>query len=250
MSPAPPTPLQLEHEPAAIRRRLARGSRGYLASAVLGGIDGGVTTFAIVAGAVGGGLSGEVILILGFANLFADGFSMAASNYTATRSLVDQVRRARRIEGHHVDAIPEGEREEVRQILAGKGLEGEALERTVEVVTADRRLWIDMMLAEEWGLPTREPSPGRQALVTFAAFAAVGFLPLAPFLAPGPDLGAMFRLSVVLTAIAFAAVGALKGVALGASPLGSGLRTLGTGAAAALLAYAVGAALRSWVGAG
>ena len=60
--------------------------RKYLPEFVYGAIDGIVTTFAIVAGAFGASLSSTVILILGFANLFADGFSMAMSNYLSTKS--------------------------------------------------------------------------------------------------------------------------------------------------------------------
>ena len=61
-------------------------TRKYLPEFVYGGIDGSVTTFAVVAGAVGASLSSAIILILGFANLFADGFSMAVSNYLSTKS--------------------------------------------------------------------------------------------------------------------------------------------------------------------
>ena len=60
--------------------------RKYLPEFVYGSIDGSVTTFAVVAGAIGASLSSQVILILGFANLFADGFSMAISNYLSTKS--------------------------------------------------------------------------------------------------------------------------------------------------------------------
>jgi VIT1/CCC1 family predicted Fe2+/Mn2+ transporter len=58
----------------------------YLGEFVYGAMDGTVTTFAVVAGSIGANLSVQVILILGFANLFADGFSMAASNYLSTKS--------------------------------------------------------------------------------------------------------------------------------------------------------------------
>lgn len=63
-----------------------RTQRKYLAEFVYGGLDGAITTFAIVAGAMGAGLGATIILVLGFANLFADGFSMAASNYLSTKS--------------------------------------------------------------------------------------------------------------------------------------------------------------------
>ncbi len=58
----------------------------YMKDMIYGANDGAVTTFAVVAGAVGASLSTDVILILGFANLFADGFSMAASDYIGSRS--------------------------------------------------------------------------------------------------------------------------------------------------------------------
>ena len=64
----------------------------YLPEFVYGGIDGSVTTFAVVAGVIGASLSSAVILILGFANLMGDGFSMAASNYLSTKSRNDLVK--------------------------------------------------------------------------------------------------------------------------------------------------------------
>lgn len=58
----------------------------YLPEFIYGGIDGIVTTFAIVAGVVGAGLNPGIILILGFSNVLADGFSMASSNFLASRA--------------------------------------------------------------------------------------------------------------------------------------------------------------------
>lgn len=60
--------------------------RKYLPEFVYGATDGTVTTFAVVAGVMGASLSSPIVLILGFANLFADGFSMAISNYLSTKS--------------------------------------------------------------------------------------------------------------------------------------------------------------------
>jgi vacuolar iron transporter family protein len=116
------TRMEAEHSPEAVRQRLEnRHGPGYLGDAVLGGIDGCVTTFAVVAGAVGAGFSGLVIVVLGYANLLADGFSMAVSNYQGTKSQRQQVEEARRGEERQIEEIPEGEREEVRQIFAAKG---------------------------------------------------------------------------------------------------------------------------------
>ena len=240
--------LKRQHHPDAIRARLESPKPSYIASAILGGIDGTVTTFAIVAASVAGGLSQSAIIVLGLANLLADGFSMAVGNYNATQSHAEQIARAREIENDHIDRIPEGEREEVRMILTRKGLEGESLERAVAAITGDRRLWVDTMLTEEWGLPPSPPSPTREALATFGAFAIFGSVPIAPFLLGDQGMGTMFLTSIVLTGVAFTTVGVLKGILLESSPIRSGLKTLAMGAMAAGLAYGVGALLRGWFG--
>ena len=119
---------RLEHEPTleAIRERLARSlSHSYLRDWVYGGIGGAVTTFAVVSGVTGAELGARVILILGAANLIADGFSMAASNYAGTTSERQQLEQAAAIERRHIEQEPEGERTEVREIFRRKGLEGD-----------------------------------------------------------------------------------------------------------------------------
>lgn len=58
----------------------------YVGDIVYGANDGIITTFAVVAGASGAGFSSTVIIILGIANLIADGFSMGASSYLSLRS--------------------------------------------------------------------------------------------------------------------------------------------------------------------
>jgi vacuolar iron transporter family protein len=242
--------LEAEHRPEEVRRRLSeRRRQSYLGDAVLGGIDGCVTTFAVVAGAVGDGLSGLVVIILGFANLFADGFSMAVSNYQGTKSQREQVEEARLSEERQIEEIPDGEGEEIRQIFSSKGFEGETLENIVEVITNDRRLWVDTMLTEELGLEVEGPNPLRAALATFVAFLVVGFIPLAPFIIPNLFQESSFLLSAIGATFAFFGVGAAKGLVLGRSAFRAGLETLFTGGGAALLAYVVGAWLRQTFGA-
>jgi VIT1/CCC1 family predicted Fe2+/Mn2+ transporter len=81
-----------------MRRRTRHGGadviRRYLPDLVYGANDGIITTFAVVTGVVGADLSERIILILGFANLLADGFSMGASNFLARRSYADADDRA------------------------------------------------------------------------------------------------------------------------------------------------------------
>lgn len=236
-----------DHTPEAIERRLsAPQSPSYVADGVLGGIDGCVTTFAIVASSVGAGFPGIVAFVLGTANLLADGFSMAVSNYEAARSRADLVRMKEREEATHIDLYPEGEREEIRQIFARKGFEGEVLEKIVAVITSDRRIWIETMIKDEHGLIPETPSAVRSAVATFAAFVAIGILPLLPFVTPGLPDGAVFPASAGLAAAAFLGIGCAKGYLLEGGVLRSGLKTLAVGSLAAGLGFLAGHLLREW----
>ena len=240
--------LRSEHTPEAIRRRLQYGPRhSYLRDFVYGAIDGAVTTFAVVSGVAGARLSSEIVVILGLANLIADGFSMAVSNYLGTRADQELRDRTRREEEIHIKKVPEGEREEIRQIFAAKGFSGRDLERAVEIITSDLQRWIDTMMVEEMGLPVRGPSPFRAGLATFLAFGVIGALPLLAFiymwLSPSTPLRPFFA-STVITAFALFVVGALKSRFVGKRWYLAGLETLLMGGAAACLAYLVGVFLR------
>ena len=239
-------PLAAQHTPKAIADRLAAATKhNYLGDFVLGAVDGTVTTFAVVAGAAGAELGGNVAIILGLANLFADGFSMAVGNYLSTkadRQIVDHVRQ---VEEMHIDTVPAGEREEVRQIFATKGFSGELLDHIVEVITNDRKKWVDTMVTEEFGLRLDTPAPVRAALSTFVAFVLAGAIPLLPyFFSSHVPADQTFRISTIATGITFFVIGLAKGRVVKRSMLASGLETLAIGAVAAALAYFVGV----WLG--
>jgi len=241
--------LQADHHPEKIRERLlARPEYSYLGDAVLGAIDGCVTTFAVIAGAVGAGFSSSVAIILGFANLVADGFSMAVSNYHNTKSQRELVEKARQRELRHIETVPEGEREEIRQIYIHKGFEGDVLEKIVEVITQDRDLWVETMIKDELGLQIDGPRPLLAALATLVAFLLIGAIPLLPFVLPGINSSQTFIASVIVTGLVFFMIGMVKGHVIRISRLRSGLETLLTGGGAAGLSYAVGYWLREVYG--
>jgi VIT1/CCC1 family predicted Fe2+/Mn2+ transporter len=198
-------PLATEHTPAPVRRRLTTPPpASYLRDFVSGAIDG------------------------------------AVSNYLGSRAEAQQRELARRQEQHHIERVPEGEREEVRQLFAAKGFHG-------EVITSDRKVWPATMMREELGYASDATNPLRAAASTLVAFVAVGFLPLGAFVydlvMPG-DVAAPFAWSAVLTGLAFVAVRALKARFVDQPAWRSALETLAVGGGAAVLAYVLGAALQ------
>ncbi len=244
-----PTELQKSHRPEAIQQRLKQQTESKSISAViLGGIDGCITTFAIVAGAVGAGLSASIALVLGFANLLADGFSMAISHYESIKAESDFIENIRRTEQDHIEKIPEGEEEEIRQIFSNKGFSGETLNSIVSTIIQDQKLWIDTMLKEEHGLQSNTHSPWKPALITFVSFIIIGAIPLLPFIINIQTIQQQFISSTVLAACIFFAVGMLKSLLFSKPILRAGLSTLLTGGTAAALAYITGYVLREYFG--
>jgi VIT1/CCC1 family predicted Fe2+/Mn2+ transporter len=238
--------MEHEHSAEAIHERLIAGpTHNYLRDWIYGGIDGSVTTFAVVSGVAGAELSPWIILVLGFANLFADGFSMAASNFLGTKAELDDWRRLEAIEYRHIDLAPEGEREEVRQIFQLKGFAGEDLQRMVELVTSERQRWVHTMLTEEYGLPREVRSPWIAAVSTFTAFVVCGLVPLMPYLLHLPQ---SLEISLAMTATVFFAIGSVKSKWSTTSWWQSGLTTFLVGAIAASLAYMTGVLLKNLLG--
>lgn len=239
-------PQQHSHSIRAIRERIhGKKKNSYVSDWILGGIDGAVTTFAIVSGVVGAALEWQIIIILGLANLLADGFSMAASNYSAVKSEADDVKRLWAMEEQHIREIPEGEREEMRQILIAKGLTGSTLEDAVDAVTANERTWIETMLVEEFGVLPEGRDPAKAGLATFSAFVVCGAVPLVPFVF---DIADPFAWAVGATGVVFFLIGAAKSLWALTPWWRSGLETLAIGMGAAGVAYAVGYWLKGLIG--
>jgi vacuolar iron transporter family protein len=229
-------PLEHGHSREEIRERLSTPPKeSYLRDWVYGGIDGAVTTFAVAAGVAGASLSPQIVLILGCANLVADGFSMAIANYSGTKSEHEQYERLVAIEHKHIAAVPDGEREEIRQIFARMGFQGRDLERAVGTISADKDRWAQTMVQEEYGIAPMLRSPVKAALCTFVAFALFGSIPLIPYLVGGGLLA-----SAIATSVAFVLIGSVKSRWSLRPAWHSGLETLIIGGIAAGLAFAAG----------
>jgi VIT1/CCC1 family predicted Fe2+/Mn2+ transporter len=213
-----------------------------LGEIVYGGIDGIVTTFAIVAGAAGADLSAKVILILGFANLVADGFSMGVGAYLSARSEQDLYRKQRtkvmnEIEGERTDT------DLVHKIYRRRGFKGDLLEKVVEVISKDKRHFVDVVMAEEHEMLPEKRSPFKIGAATYAAFIVVGFVPLLAYTfdyALDLNWDHLFGITTVLAGLAFIGVGMLKSHMTESSRTRAISETLALGVLAAGFAYYIG----------
>ena len=222
---------------------------------VYGATDGAVTTFAVVAGVVGASLSPSIVIILGFANLFADGFAMAAGNYLSTRSKLEYEERERKIQDKEIQDFPERKISEIKSIYAEKGFKEELLEKVTSVIIANRKVWTDILLREKTGIiDKKNEKPVFKAITTFVAFNLVGLIPLLPFIfalvidnTSGLSSQAIFAYSSVFTALSFFSIGIISGKVVDKPPLRSGFITLIIGGTAAVVSYIVGTLLSIYI---
>jgi len=228
--------------PAQAGERHASAGK-YIKSVVYGGLDGIVTTFAVVAGVNGASLSAGIVLILGFANLVADGLSMAIGDFLSTKSEMEYQKAERAREAWEVEHYPEGEKKELVEIYEAKGIPAADARQMVDTVSRHPKAWLDIMMVEELGILPEEESPLKNALITFASFAVFGFIPLlatilarvVPFLAANA-----FPVSIALVAVTLFALGAAKTKVTGRPWFASGLETLLVGGITAAAAWGVG----------
>lgn len=223
----------------------------WIADFVYGGIDGAVTTFAVVAGVEGASLSVPVILILGFANLFGDGFSMSVGKYLSDKANLDQYEKIRQIEFRHLKEKTEHEKGEVREIMAGYGFKGKHLESAVGVITSNPEGWVDLMMRNEFSLTSENVSPVKGAVSTFLSFILVGFVPLIGYtFQPFFNFSGrqMFFVTAAVTLFALFLVGAVKSKFSMRHWLVCGLETAFVGGIAATIAYFVGYFIKGILG--
>lgn len=215
----------------------------YIRDWVYGGIDGAVTTFAVVAGVAGAALSTDIILILGFANLVADGFSMAAGNLSSSRTESEQYDRLVGQVHRRIAADPERERETLRRIYREKGYADDQVDELVATLSSNEAGWARTMMVEEFGMAPVTRNAWLAAASTYAAFLLCGIVPLIPYVA-----GLGFLVSGLMTAVVFFVIGSLRSLWTDRAWYRSGGVTLAIGGAAAVMAYVIGYLLKLVVG--
>jgi VIT1/CCC1 family predicted Fe2+/Mn2+ transporter len=234
------------HRPDIIAQAMERhggASHQYIGDMVYGGLDGIVTTFAVVSGVAGADLGAGVVLILGLANLFADGLSMATGAYLSSKSEREYYERERAREAWEVEHFPEGERAELVELYKLKGYSQEDAERLVEIQSQDKKVWVDEMMIQELGLLPDDRTPLLSALATLGAFVLAGSLPLLVYLLGllvSINPGVSFPVSLAFSALALFGLGAAKVFVTERNWFRSGLEMLSVGGLAAGVAYLIG----------
>lgn len=238
------------HTPKAIMQaNEEHGGAGsqYLGEMVYGGLDGIITTFAVVSGVAGAELGTSIILILGLANLLADGFSMATGAYLSNKSEHEYYRKEWERESWEVEHFPDGERAELQEVYRQRGYAEDEARQLVDIQSREPKRWVKAMMLDELGMMEDESNPLINGLVTFGSFVAAGAVPLLIYLLglafPIPSQVA-FPVAIVLSGLALFGLGAAKVMVTKLNPIRSGLEMLIVGGLAAGVAYVVGALLK------
>lgn len=239
------------HDPAVIAQMTAEPHGGagsqYIGEMVYGGLDGIITTFAVVSGVAGAELSANIVLILGLANLLADGFSMAVGSYLSTRSEQEYYDREQARERWEVEHYPEGELAELYELYVKRGYSEDDARNLVDIHTRTVDRWVDAMMIDELGMHRDERNPLLNALATLGSFILAGSVPLLVYLlglVVPVDPRASFFISLGLSGLALFGLGAAKVFITERHPIKGGLEMLLVGGLAAGVAYAVGALLK------
>jgi predicted membrane protein (TIGR00267 family) len=221
------------------RHRERHRKTNWLRDVILGGQDGLVNILGIILGVIAGGGSKTVLIAAGFAAAITESISMGAVGYTSSVSQRDYYQAEREREAAEIETMPEAERQEIREIYAGKGFSGDLLEQVVDTITANRDSWLSTMMDEELHLqPVVSADIFRSAVVITIATLIGHLIPLFPFvwLARTPAL----IVAIVLSALVLFGVGVYSAVTLVGDWRKSGLKMLVIGLGAAGVGFLIG----------
>lgn len=239
--------LQAEHHPAPRTRRSRPTSeeteqsafRNYVRDLILGFNDGVVSVYAACAGLAGAGFAAHSTGVAGAAAAVAGALSMGLGEYVSTQSQRQYYEAEARRERAHIAAYPDLERQELRDMLQGKGYPANVVDDLVAHIARDSDRFVDFMMREEFGVGKEsDRSPIAAMLLVIAAFVVGAAFAVLPFFLPldGRELAAATAASIGGLFLAGAAKGKLSGI----SWLRSGAQMALLGGLAAAITYGVG----------
>ncbi|HSB89072.1 MAG TPA: VIT1/CCC1 transporter family protein [Anaerolineales bacterium] len=214
-----------------------------LSDVILGGQDGLVNVLGVILGIAAATQDTRIVLAAGLAATFAESVSMGAVSYTSDLAEHARYESEREREYRHLHLVPAVEREEIRNIYQRKGFAGPLLDQIVDTITADKDVWVGVMMAEEHQLtPVARGSAVRSALIVGFSAIVGSLIPLAPFLLL--PVHAAMAASIVVAAVSLFTVGAYKARVTIGRPSRSGLEMALIGTLSALAGYVVGLLFR------
>jgi predicted membrane protein (TIGR00267 family) len=225
--------------PGKPRHREEHRQVNWLRDVILGGQDGLVNILGIILGVIAGGGSKQVMLAAGFAAAITESISMGAVGYTSAVADRDYYQAEQARESAEIDATPDAERQEIRDIYAAKGFSGELLEQVADTITANRENWLATMMDEELHLqPVQTPDIMRSAVVITLATLIGHLIPLLPFVWL-PRTSALITAFVLSAGVLFG-VGVYSSVTLVGDWRKNGLKMVAIGLGAAAIGFLIG----------
>jgi len=225
------------------------GSGNYIKSMIYGGLDGIVSVFVAVAAVSGSQVGIGLALALGLAKLFAGGISMGIGDWLATDAEVDLAKREKRREEWECENYLEGEVDEMVALYVQKGVDEQTARRVVEILSKHRQAFVDIMMAEELGIPPGSVNeiPWRHGAVNFGSFMLFGVVPLIAYVivlaintTANPEGNTAFYITIAITVLTIFGMGVFKGKLSGEYWLKAGIITTLFGSFTAFIGWIIG----------
>jgi predicted membrane protein (TIGR00267 family) len=220
-------------------RRDPHRRSSWLSDVILGGQDGLVNVLGVTLGVAAATQETRTVLIAGLAATFSEAVSMAAVAYSSKRADQAYYESERAREFRHIEKVPELERNEIREIYAAKGFSGDLLNEIVDTITANKKVWVKVMLAEEHQLaPVRTRDTIRSAWIVGLSSACGSMIPVMSFLFL--DVKMAVYVAIAISALTLFAAGVFKAKTMVGNPGKSGLEMVAVGILSAMAGYFVG----------
>ncbi|KAL5265278.1 hypothetical protein ACHWQZ_G006124 [Mnemiopsis leidyi] len=232
------------------KHKIAHGQ--FVKSIIYGGLDGIVSTFVIICSIEGADFNPVYALVLGFSNLIGDAISMGMGDYLSATADIEHQKTEYKREKWEFDVNPEGEIEEMIELLEERGVSHDDAEVIMRTTAKYPDIFMDQMMYYELGfMPLDEnEKPAKQGVVTFFAFCLFGLVPLLSYVLFGllpwetydtiNRVNLSFAISCIATAITLFVLGAVKANFSGEKWAVSGLKVAVMGALACAASYLIG----------
>ncbi len=210
---------------------------------VIGMSDGLTVPFALAAGLSGAVAASHIVITAGLAEIAAGSIAMGLGGYLAARSDFEHYESEHAREHLEVRERAEDEVAEVEKIFEDYGLTAGQIAPLVQALRERPSAWVEFMMRFELGLEKPDPKRALHSALTIAgAYILGGLIPLIPyFFLADPRIG--LPISVIVTLLALAMFGYIKGHFTGTGPVRSGLQTMLIGGVAAAAAFLIARAI-------